>query len=292
MITLTTDQQKKKEKTEMVLNNIYNLPLIPKIIVEVTKLLSTENVKNPELVKVISKDQGLVTKILSIANSPLYGIPRKVTTIDFAILILGVNEIRNIVSALSIIESFKNKTDKYLDQKEFWLHSFVVGSAAKRLTEDFGEKNSGEAFIAGLLHDVGISVLHRYFHTNFVSIIEMVKNQGKSYVESELEVLGMTHEQIGYALLEKWNFPISLCDGVFHHHNPHESKIESNMVAVVHLADYMTQKLGVAGFEWDKGMELDKGIIDLLGFKDEAALDEFIAKYEELFKQQAEYLRI
>lgn len=292
MTNLTPDQQKKKEKTEMVLNNIYNLPLIPKIIVEVTKILSTENVKNPELVKIISKDQGLVTKILSIANSPLYGIPRKVTTIDFAILILGVNEIRNIVSALSIIESFKNKTDKYLDQKEFWLHSFVVGSAAKRLTEDFGDKNSGEAFIAGLLHDVGISVIHRYFHTNFISILDLVKGQGMSYEEAEFEVLGLTHEQIGYMLLEKWNFPISLCDAVHHHHEPSASKFESNMVAIVHLADYMTQKLGVGGFEWDKGMVVNKGILDTLGFKDEAGLDEFIEKYRELFSQQSEYLKV
>jgi Predicted signal transduction protein len=292
MITLTTDQQKKKEKTEMVLNNIYNLPLIPKIIVEVTKILSTESVKNPELVKVISKDQGLVTKILSIANSPLYGIPRKVTTIDFAILILGVNEIRNIVSALSIIESFKNKTDKYLDQKEFWLHSFVVGSAAKRLTEDFGDKNSGEAFIAGLLHDVGISVIHRYFHSNFVSILELVKSHGKSYFEAEIEVLGLTHEQIGFMLLEKWNFPISLCDAVLHHREPAQSKFETNMVYVVHLADYMTQKLGVGSFEWDRGMVIDNAMLDALGFKDENGLNEFIGKYEDLFKQQEEYLRI
>jgi HD-like signal output (HDOD) protein len=292
MTNLTPEQQKKKEKTEMVLNNIYNLPLIPKIIVEVTKILSTENVKNPDLVKVISKDQGLVTKILSIANSPLYGIPRKVTTIDFALLILGVNEIRNIVSALSIIESFKNKTDKYLDQKEFWLHSFVVGSAAKRLTEDFGDKNSGEAFIAGLLHDVGISVIHRYFHTNFISIIEMVKDQGKSYYEAEMEVLGLTHEQIGYMLLEKWNFPISLCDAVLHHHSPKESTNGTNLVAVVHLADYMTQKLGVGNFEWDKGLQVEKESAEMLGFKEENELDEFIVKYEELFTQQSEYLRI
>jgi len=292
MINLTPDQQKKREKTELVLNNIYNLPLIPKIIVEVTKLLSTESVKNPDLVRVISKDQGLVTKILSIANSPLYGIPRKVTTIDFAILILGVNEIRNIVSALSIIESFKNKTDKYLDQKEFWLHSFVAGSAAKRLIEDFGEKNSGETFIAGLLHDVGISVIHRYFHTNFVSILELVKTHGKSYDEAEIEVLGLTHQQIGFMLLEKWNFPVSLCDAVLHHHDPSESKTESNMVAVVHLADYMTQKLGVGGFEWDKGIELSQKAIDILGFKDGQAVDAFIMKYEDLFKQQAEYMRL
>ena len=94
MNTTIVDLQSKKEKTIKVLNNVYNLPLIPKIILDVSKLLENESVKNNELVKVISKDQGLVTKILTIANSPMYGLARKVSTIDFAILVLGINEIQ------------------------------------------------------------------------------------------------------------------------------------------------------------------------------------------------------
>ena len=170
MVTIIIDQKQKREKTELVLLNIYNLPPIPRVMAEVLKMLDSPSTNTTDLAKAVSKDQSLVTKILSIANSPLFGLQRKVTSIDFAILVLGFGELRNIVSVLSMVESFKNKTDKYLDQKEFWLHSFLTGTATKKLAEEFKFPFSGEAFIAGFLHDMGVSIMHRYFHSNFKTI--------------------------------------------------------------------------------------------------------------------------
>lgn len=283
---------KKREKTELILSNVYNLPSIPKVMMEVSELLAKPTTTTAELSKVISQDQGLVTKILSIANSPLYGLPRKVSTIEFAILILGYGDIKNIVTALSMIESFKIKSDKNLDQKKFWAHSVITGVAAKRVAEDLGYRIGGEAFIAGLLHDLGITVIHKFFHTAFEQICKDVETNGMTYYEAELENLGLTHREIGKFLAEKWNLPPSLVDTVLNHETPDKASENRVLTAVVHLADYMTNKLGIGDFAWDKDLQIEKSVFEICKIQDEVHLDKFIEDYRDIFMKQYESLKI
>ena len=196
-VEVNDELNQKRKKTELILSNIYNLPAMSSVMLEVSKLLDDPSTGTSRLSKMIGRDQGLATKILSIANSPLYGLPRKVSTIDFAILIIGYQDIKNIVIALSMIESFKNKTDKNLNQKDFWLHSVVCGNGAKRIAEDRNIKLSGEAFVSGLLHDLGIPVIHKYFHSSFEEIVKKVNEKGYSYLDAELETIGYNHQDIG-----------------------------------------------------------------------------------------------
>ncbi len=283
---------KKREKTELILSNVYNLPSIPKVMMEVSELLAKPTTTTAELSKVISQDQGLVTKILSIANSPLYGLPRKVSTIEFAILILGYGDIKNIVTALSMIESFKIKSDKNLDQKKFWAHSVITGVAAKRVAEDLGYRIGGEAFIAGLLHDLGITVIHKFFHTAFEQICKDVETNGWTYYEAELENLGLTHREIGKFLAEKWNLPPSLVDTVLNHETPEKATENRVLTAVVHLADYMTNRLGIGDFAWDKDLQIEKSVLEIFKIQDEVQLDKFIEDYKDIFVKQYESLKI
>jgi HD-like signal output (HDOD) protein len=291
MLKLASTIQQRREKTELVLANIYNLPPIPKAMTEAMELLENSSASISTLTSVISRDQGLVTKILTIANSPLYGLQRKVTSIDFAVMVLGFTELKNIISVLSMAESFKNKTDKYLDQKEFWLHSYLTGSAAKRLSEDLDFPNSGEAFVAGFLHDMGITVMHKYFHTHFIEIHKLVSESNVGFLEAEYEVLGMNHQEIGHFLAEKWNFPEILCDVILTHHNPNTSSLNKVLSSIVHLADYMTQKLKIGNSYWDEKLELNLSEVEFLRFRDPEELDRFIKGYEELFAYQAKAVR-
>ena len=281
----------KKQRTELVLKNVYNLPPMPQVIDETLKLLNSDKSTVRELTDVITKDQSLVTKILSIANSPLYGLQRRVSTIDFAVTILGYAELRNIVLILSMIESFKNKTDKYLNQKEFWLHSYIVGSACKKLSDDLNLKKSSEAFISGFLHDLGVTVMHRYFHSNFVTITDLVLNEGLDHLEAENEILGLTHGEIGTILLEKWNFPNSLCDPVRYHHTPGESSNEV-LAALIHLVDYMTQKFEIGNFKWDENIQLNEDAVKILNFRNSEHVEEFIEPYREIFAEQLQNIRL
>ena len=280
--------EEKRKKTQLVLSNVYNLPTMSTVMLEVSKLLDDPGTNTATLSHMVGQDPGLTTKILSIANSPLYGLPRKVSTIDFAILIIGYQDIKNIVIALSMIDSFKNKTDKYLDQKEFWKHSILTGNAAKKMSEDLGYRIGSEAFVSGLLHELGTSVIHKYFHSSFGTILDDMKENGKSLLEAEIEELGYTHQDIGRFLAEKWNLPSHHCETIQKHHTPSLAEDDDIVTAVVHLADYATQRLGIGIFYLDDNYDLDMTIIEKLKFENLDALDEFVLGYEDLFNEQLE----
>jgi len=276
----------KREKTQLVLMNIYNLPPIPKVISEALNLFENKNINLSEINKVITRDQSLVSKILLVANSPFYGLQRKVTSVEFAILILGFSEIKYIISVLSLIEAFKNKSDVYLDQKEFFLHSFLTGTLAKNVAENLGFPNSSEAFVAGFLHDIGISVIHKFFHSNFITICELVKSENMSYLEAELEILGMTHAQMGNFLVDRWNFPEAICDGILNHHNPENAKNSQVLSSIIHLADYMTKELETGTFSWDNTLSFTDHSRLIFGFNNDDDLNNYVNNYKDSIKQQ------
>jgi HD-like signal output (HDOD) protein len=281
----------RKQKTIRTLSSVYNLPTVPVIVFEVTKIIDDPRSSAGQLGKVISKDQGLVTKVLSVANSPLYGIPRRVSTIDFAIVILGFNHIKNIVIALSMMDAFKNFGGSKFDQTAYWNHSLVTATAAKRVADDLGFSFSGEAFTAGLLHDLGIPVIYKYFNKEYNEILTLVKNEGRSFIEAELIVLGNTHGEIGKILVDRWNLPIALSEVVTNHHTPSLANNDKELVAIVHLADYMTQKLGVGSFKWDENYAIDHSIIKTLNLGSEEYVENFIDSYKDLFETQLESIK-
>jgi putative nucleotidyltransferase with HDIG domain len=280
-----------REKNKRLLSSIRNLPAVPFIMVELSKMLDNPRTGASELGKLISKDQAMVAKILSVANSPLYGLPRRVSTIEFAIVILGFDHIKNIVIALSMMEAFKSKEDKNWNRRSYWLHSLITASAAKRIADDLGYRKSGEAFTCGLLHDLGISVIQRYFYEGFKEIINLVDEQQIRYINAEQKILGITHQEIGYFLIEKWNLPISLGDAILFHHNPSEAENEREMAAIIHLADYMSYRFSVGDLKWDENYELDPGIIDILNLGDQNYLESFIQSYEQLFRVQIDSIK-
>lgn len=285
-----TDIAKKKTMYRNYILNLKNLPSIPAIMFEIAKLLDSPRTSASELGRLISKDQALVAKILTVANSPLYGLPRRVATIEFAIVILGFDHIKNIIIALSMMEAFKNKSDKNWDRKSYWLHSFVTASAAKRIADDLGYLKSGEAFTAGLLHDLGISVIQRFFNKEFLQIIALVKNQQMLYISAEENILGLNHQDIGLILCEKWNLPQTLSDSIANHHFPSKSNTNKELAAIVHLADFMTQRFSIGSFDWDENIQLDENAIAILKLGDINYLNKFIDSYEELFKNQIDSL--
>jgi putative nucleotidyltransferase with HDIG domain len=278
--------ENKKTGVLEILENVNNLPSIPVVLTEVNKLLENDGTSATELGKVIAKDQGLVAKILVVANSPLYGIPRRVSTIDFAIVILGFNHIKNIVISLSMMEAFKSIHGAKFDQKKFWQHSVLTALTAKRIADDLGYYFSGEAFTAGLLHDLGIPIIYKFFNKEFLEITEKQKESGRNYWEIEEEVLGATHSEVGEFLINKWNLPPALAEVVAHHHKPDVPSEYSEITAVVHLADYMLNFLEVGNFAWDQGLELDPTVFDKLNLSNKEYLDGLITNYEPMIREQ------
>ncbi len=281
-----------REQIRRKLQNIGNLPSLPQVITEVSMMLDDERTNANDLCKVISRDQGIVAKLLSVANSPLYGLPRRVSTIEFAVIIIGFEHIKNILVALSLVEAFKTKNTNDWNQNNYWLHSLLTATAAKRIADDLRYPKSGEVFTAGLLHDLGIAVLQRFLNPDFKKILELREKENISYLSAEEKVLGFTHQDIGEFLLEKWNFPPYINDAVYFHHFPSAAEKGKVLASLIHLADYMTRRLLIGEFEWDSNLELDENIVDILGFGSLQYLDEFVLGYEPLFKSHLESLNL
>lgn len=293
----TTDKvmeetKENKKRVSSILSTVYNLPAAPLIILEVSKLIEDPKSSAAQLGKLISKDQGLVTKILAVANSPLYGIPRRVSTIEFAIVILGFNHIKNIVVALSMMEAFKNIGDAKFNQKAYWEHSLLTATASKKIADDLGLRLSGEIFTAGLLHDLGIPIIYKYFNKEYNAIEKAMSYNTKILSDVEREILGVTHGELGEMLINKWNLPDKLGDSLKHHHKPSDAEVDKEIAAVVHLADYLTHKFQLGNIVWDNRFELDEGIIKILNLGDEKYLENLMETYQTLFENQLESIKL
>ncbi len=281
------------EETFNVLLGIKNLPAIPKVMLEVQALLRNESHNTVKLAEIVGKDQGLTTKILMVSNSPLYGLQRKVSSLEFAIMLLGVNEVSNIVTALSLAEAIKVDNVKGLNFMDFWRHSMLVGTAAKDIAKRLGFFDlSGDAFVGGMLHDLGIQLTARYFTKQFEKIVEEADSNDITFTEAEEKYLGLTHQEIGGFISRRWNLPPHLINSLMFHHNPFGAMDSPIVPYIVHLADCMTQKFEVANTLWDKGLEVDDTIIKILKFENEERFVEFVDDYEDILRETSDSIKL
>ena len=221
---------------------IQSMPTLPTIAFRVIEVTSDPESSANDLMKIISPDVSLTAKILKIANSPFYGLTRRISTLQHAVTVLGFLEIRNLVIATAAFESFKNfKLNKRFDINKFWKHSFCCGLAARVIAKDLNDK-SNELFVAGLLHDIGKLAMYLTFPIEFMMHEEIMSPLKIKYTafEAEKGVFGMTHDKVGLKLLERWMFPKSLVTAVGFHHRPLEEDKKSLYPVIIHIADILT----------------------------------------------------
>ncbi len=274
-----------KERVKLILMSIDKLSTVPEFLLDLLHTLDKNDVTVAEAAKKINRDQSIVTKVLAIANSPFYGLYRKVASVEQALMVIGFREVKNIVTTLTILETFKNKSDKYLNQKEFWEHSFLVGNLSKKLFSDLGFGNGSEAFIGGFLHDLGISITHKYFHESFINIYNEVFTNNASYSEVEGDLIGMSHQEITMHLIDKWNFPVELCQSVLFHHRPSRMNKDKNLATVIHLADYIVSSLNEDKYFWDFNYVLDSEALEAVGLNSIDEVEQLKDKYKDILEE-------
>jgi len=268
--------------------SIIQLPALPTIAMEVVELVDNPKTSASRLGKLISTDQALTAKVLKIANSPFYGFPRKISTIDFAIIVLGYDALKEIVISISLVSSLQRKSDAQFDAKAFWDHSILSGVLARRLARDLGYRVSGEVFVGGLLHDMGISVLHRYFKNEFRRIAEIIKETDLTALEAEESVLGVTHAEVGGWLAERWNLPSHLVEAIIMHHTPGQAQQNKDLVALIHCADIFAWRMTPQPMDFDKGVDFDQDALNHLRLNDAHVLQEYMQSYRELVRADLE----
>jgi putative nucleotidyltransferase with HDIG domain len=241
----------KLEKTKERILNIGNLPTLPKVATEVMSMAADPEVSIKEIASVISKDPSLSAKILKVANSAFYGLTQRIASIQLALVVLGLNKIKNLVVGVSVFKTFPIKPGiPAFDREKFWEHSAGCGQIAKILAGLLGCGMEGEEFVAGLLHDIGKIILDQFFHDEFVRVTVLTSQENIPMIEAEEEVLGTTHAEIGSWLAEEWKLPLILVEAITHHHEPEKAVLNPILTSLVRLSDLFCKAKGI-GFSGD-----------------------------------------
>ena len=228
------------KKIKRITESIISLPTLPTVVSKMIQLVDNPKTSASSLARLIYTDQALTARMLKLANSAYYGLPREISTVNMAIVVMGFNTVKEMGLSLSVFEVFKGGSDDAtFDISRFWQHSIGCGSAARMLARRLNYHLAGEAFVAGLLHDIGKAILRQYLAKEFADIIDKVSHQGIDLDQAEMEVVGTTHAQVGAWLAEKWNLPRIIVDAIAFHHTPCESHEDPVLVAMVNVANYL-----------------------------------------------------
>lgn len=231
---------------EQIVKKVNDLPALPQVASQVLKLADDPNSTVKQLSDVICNDQALTAKVLRLANSAYYGFPRRISTIIEAIVILGYNTIRNLVLAVSIHGLLCDEVTGYrLGRGELWRHSIACAMAARTISMHVRFPAPEQAFIAGLLHDIGKVILNFYVNDSFDEILQKVHEERVSFIQAEEDVLGFTHTAVGARVAEKWNLPVPLVQAIGFHHCPQHADENSKLASLVHLADVLCMMMGI-----------------------------------------------
>lgn len=231
---------------EEVLKKIKNLPTLPTVFARLSDAISNPSTSNEEIAKIIASDQAASFKILKVVNSAFYGFSGRIDTISRAILYLGLNEVRNLVFAISVINLFsKNNMGLHFRPVDFWSHSIAVGIITRMIGSEMKIQKLENYFLAGIMHDIGKLILFEYAQDEYQKVVTLAEEKKYFISDAEREVLGFDHSTIGELLSQKWNLPNTLTHAVKYHHVGYNAGSDNVLVAAVHIADIVSQFLNL-----------------------------------------------
>lgn len=226
------------------ISQIKHLPAVPMVLTRILGLVEDKNSTIQDLEQAILSDQGITTKVLRVANSAFYGFPGKITTVSKAIIIIGFSSVKDIAVGVSVFDAFRPGNRKGAEEmKAGWLHALEVAYCCKVLATRFGGGNGEEAFVSGLLHDVGKAAFIYLNYEQYRCVLERVaaERQFESHLVAERELLGITHTEIGEALGEAWRLPKPFINCISLHHSPNPVQY-SELVQIVSLSNRLAQE--------------------------------------------------
>ena len=189
-----------------ILAKLHQLPSMPVVVQEVLASFKNDNLDGAVLAEMISRDQGLSARVLRVANSTFYGLPRKVASMQDAVVVLGLNCVRSLVLSAGFVKAFPAFPGSLFDCDEYWRRSFRVAGYAKAVAQGL-RQDTQAAFTAGMFHDVGQLLLDACIPEQFSQVLQKQEISGLSLIEVEQSLWGFDHAMIGAEMARLWNFP-------------------------------------------------------------------------------------
>ncbi len=236
----------KAARITRITKGIINLPTLPRVVSKMIELVDNPKTSAGSLARLVSNDQILTARVLKLANSAYYGFPREIYSVDMAIVVLGFNSVKEIGLSLSVLDTFRDtESNAYFDVSRFWEHSLGCGVAAKTLAKRYAPGYASQAFVAGLMHDIGKIVISLYAKKDFLEIARTVSDKGNTWSEVEQRIIGTDHAQVGGVLAGRWKIPDVIAEAIRFHHTPWGSESHQKVAAIVSLANLLCHSCNI-----------------------------------------------
>lgn len=268
-----------------VVDKTTDLPALPAATLAVMRESQSANATAHSVAKYLSQDQALTARVLRLANSAYYGMQRRISSPDEAVVILGMRAVRNLAMIASTYHWMDKPMKGYgLQPHEFWEHSLSTAVAAQLIANNVSPSNSDLAFTCGLLHDLGKVALSAWLENRSFTLTAIAAKLDLTIEQAERRVLGFDHQEVGGRMAERWNLPRSIVEAVHFHHCPSECFPDNSMVDIVHTADYLASTTEITS-HGGSGLRfvVDHGALGRLGIgagEVEGLADEFVEQYK------------
>ncbi|PCI12143.1 MAG: phosphohydrolase [Thiotrichales bacterium] len=256
---------------EELVNGISELVSLPEACVRINEMVDDPAYSADDIGKVISSDPALTVRILKIANSPFYGLSTEVDTVSRAITVLGTVQLRDLILASSACKTFDGIPNDLMTMEDFWHHSVFCGITARKLVNSCMLGRGEALFVAGLLHDVGQLILFNKCPIDSKKILlrsKITHSESEQYL-IEQQILGFDHTDVGAMLTKQWKLPPCLQECVNFHHTPSKANIFPQEVAVVHIAQAITNYAGKESIEGHDLSEIEEGAWETAGLSED-----------------------
>ena len=222
------------------------IPSIPAILVPLLRLLEVapETVDVHRIVDLIGHDKSLAAQTLHMANSPLFGRYQNIRTIRGAVLALGIDRVREMATTCCILKMLPEE-DAEFDVRNLWEHSLGVALVCRRLARKIGFPDPEQAYLAGLLHDIGLIVNLITIRDEFIRAVRHASAKSVALHLAEIEVIGFSHGVTGGLLGEKWSLTHELKEVIRRHHEFDRAQNSHELVALVNVADLISRFRGL-----------------------------------------------
>lgn len=252
-----------REKIE----HVNALPTIPKVLNRLLAVIENPRVSLNEISSFISSDPALTTKVLRMVNSPVYGFPGRISSVNQAVILLGLTVVKGLLLGVSVFELMQ-KTMIGL-----WEHSVGTALFSRLIALRKGHREPDEVSVDGLLHDIGKVFLVLQFPEEYEKTLTQTRQDGIVIHEAEKNHFSTTHASVGSWMARKWRFPAKLIDVIEYHHKPHLTKSTPVESAIVHVADILVRARGF-GFPGDDLMTpVQPEAWDILGLTEKDLLE-------------------
>lgn len=233
-------------------SGMQTIPSLPTLYREVMDELQSSEASIEKIGQIISKDLGMLTKILQVVNSPFYGLPRRISSATQAVALLGLETIKSLVLSMKVFAQFESSSQTFFSLDILWNHGMTSGRYARIIAKEQGAdvRVIEDAFTAGLLHDVGLLVLATNIPDKYTETLAVMQNEGITEWGAERQVLGATHAEIGGYLLGMWGLSDPIVEAVAFHHDPGRSTGHTfSPLTAVHIANVLEEQEQAAGME-------------------------------------------